>query len=865
MSTPCDECEARGHCPAEPTGPPSPVAAIVGEALGREEELEGRPFVGRAGSLLRRALVEAGIQPQECHFNNAVMFRPPGDRNPRKREITACAPRLRRQLEAAKPQCIIALGNYGMQAVTGDPPKGITKLRGRWTEMELGGQPVPVLLTLHPAYILRVPDAYDDFLKDLRSARTGDAPDTIDPPYADYYIVSEQPRFDELMRRLETVELMSVDLETIGLYPQSEQAAILSISMSWRAGTAVAVDWLRLVEGNPHNFQRMKEALERIRLAYHNAQFDEPWLLSRGIVAPTSMDTMLAHYCTDERQGTHALKVLAKRLYQAPDYEDDLKLLLRDRGTLAKPIQPDHQPIPDDLMDYWERHGKKEKAAKTEDDRKIPLAMDEATWADDESRQAVLVYNAADADYTLRLAHDMAREMRNQGVRHVHDRVMLPAIRHFQRLERVGIRIDTEHQDSLGRAWAEECDEVEAEIRAFPGAGDINLDSWQQMERYLYDTLGLEPMPGEGEILTLAEVMDAIGGVDDPIPEAREYWSTESSAVFSNMKRRSTNTYTLWYLAHQHPFPRKMTQYRKLRTNLKTYYFSWRRAMWGDRIHPQHRIHGTRTGRGSYTDPNCHGISRRKDIKNMLMADPGYVLLYLDFSQAEVRMLAHMSGDGGLRRMCDLDIHNETMKLLFSLTDEQAAALAPERREYFRRAAKTIVFGIIYGRGAKSLAPQLGMGIEETAAYRERFLRGIPRGTRWMEFQKRQALTRGYSETLQGFRRRYHLGMARRDRKYRGDVERQSVNQPIQGSVSMMTTETAIRTHDRIDSWGVESRPFLHTHDGFGVFVPEDVADRAQEAMIEIAHDVPFETDVRFAIEVSRGQRWGDAEEVYSG
>ena len=876
MNTPtCAECIAVGACPVVPSGNTRrPPLAIVGEAPGEVEMDDGVPFVGKAGSLLRRALTEAGIPQADCYYDNAIMRLDPSGRKPRPKEIAECNPRLMANLEAVDPSMILALGNFGMSAVLGVKPTGILKERGRTHIIEINQREYMVALTVHPSYVLRVPDAWDEFLADLVSIRNslrgeaGGMGEAVPPPFDDYVMIDTQAGFDALLRRLETVEAMAVDLETVGVYPQSPDGHILSIGLSWKRGTGVCVDWQALLDtGGTHplaerNVSALAEAFRRIRTAYHNGQFDVHWLLSRGIEPDYRMDTMLAHYVTDERTGTHALKDISASRYAATPYDEELKALLRERKTLGRSIRPEPVPVPDDLLDYKP----KPREAK-EDDRKAPLAMSLDTWIDEPSRHAVMRYNAADADYTWRLTEDLARDMRTERTRRVHDQVMIPAARHFIRLEQHGVRVDTDYQDSLAREWVGELREVEADLRAFHGAGDLNFRSTDQMSSYLYETLDLDMMEARGEVLTTGEVFQAINSIppSQMSEEAREYWSTASSAVFSKMKPTSTSTYMLHWLGHQHEFPRRMIRYRELMTMLQTYYYGWRAVMHGDRIHPRYRIHGTRTGRMSSTDPNVHGTARKKIIKDMLIADPGYTLIYMDYSQAEIRMLAHFSRDPLLMEACREDIHRAVSRTLFGVTDEDLDAMDPERRSFLRRAAKTIVFGIIYGRGATSLAPQMGTTVDEAMTYRDAFLRRMHRARRWIEEQKDMVMRLGYSETLQGFRRRYSLDMARRDREYASQVARYAVNQPIQGSVSMMTTHTNIRMHEIVDSWGVMTHPWPHTHDGFGIQVPNEVADDALDAMIRVAHDVPFETDVNFAVEVARGDRWGSVEEVYNG
>ncbi len=140
---------------------------IIGEAPGRDEDLEGRPFVGRAGQLLDRMLAAIDLDETNVHITNVVYWRPPGNRTPTPQETQICRPFLERQVELVDPQFILLLGGAAAKSVL-DIGEGIMRLRGKWRDISLGGKQVRALATLHPAYLLRTPAAkrmaWRDFL-----------------------------------------------------------------------------------------------------------------------------------------------------------------------------------------------------------------------------------------------------------------------------------------------------------------------------------------------------------------------------------------------------------------------------------------------------------------------------------------------------------------------------------------------------------------------------------------------------------------------------------------------------------------------------------------------------------------------------
>lgn len=887
----CYSCKRQGRCPVMPSGNENrPSLAIIGEAAGEDDIKQGKPFTGRAGSLLRSSLVEVGIRIPDVYLDNAVMFRPEGNKNPSKTALEACRPRLFQNLKRVRPRLILGLGNFGRSAVLGKVVTGILSHRGTHEMVDIDGVKMPAFFSIHPSYVLRKQDAYIDFMHDLeRVKRIIDGEEyEIPPPYENYLLIDTQVRFEALMRRLAQIDAMAVDLETAGLFPWTKNNAILSVGMSWARERAVVLDWQALIKGHPENLRQLRAHMERIKCSFHNGQFDVHWLWANGIQPNYDFDTMLGHFCLDERQGSHGLKRLAIDRYQSPEYDGDLKRLLLNRGTLGKGEGNNPPRWTKNLLQFKVDKAKtnREKIALVEknrhrftgspyqaksintatEDRKIPLSLSLDTWKDEVSRKSIMKYNGADADYTWRLTEDLQAEMEEQGILHTHDDVMIPTALHFIDLEQVGLRIDTKYQDELGDKWLVQLREIDKVLHSFPGVPkDMNFDSPQQMARFLYDVLKLDPMKSEGEILSQEEVLSEIASLEELGDAAREYFNTASSAIFSNLKKRSTNTYMLHWLGHQHDFPRLMVDRRNLMTKLRTYYFSWRSYMKYNRLHVRYRVHGARTGRMSSTDPNLHGMMRLKEIKNMVIADEGYTALYCDYSQAEIRMLAHLSRDEILRIACNGDIHREVSKQLFRVTDAQLDEMTEEHRTFLRRAAKTIAFGIIYGRMPNSLAPQLGVTVEEATEYRDNFLTQMPDASRYINLQKHLVGRTGEVQNIYGFKRRFPLEMAYRDRRYQSEMERQAVNSPIQGGVSMMTTLANIRIEDEITSWGYRPLPWPHVHDGFGIQVPTEIAEEATSALIEIVHDVGFETDVHFAVEVHRGQRWGDLKQVYEG
>ncbi|WP_342586284.1 uracil-DNA glycosylase [Methylobrevis pamukkalensis] len=151
-------------------GNPQARLMLVGEAPGRDEDIEGRPFVGRSGKLLDRMLAAIGLDRSSAYIANVIYWRPPGNRDPSDLEVSICRPFILRQIELVNPAVLMFLGNQPSKALVGrDAMAGIRKFRGRWRTFDIAGRPVPLMPTYHPAYLLRQPIekrlAWRDFLE----------------------------------------------------------------------------------------------------------------------------------------------------------------------------------------------------------------------------------------------------------------------------------------------------------------------------------------------------------------------------------------------------------------------------------------------------------------------------------------------------------------------------------------------------------------------------------------------------------------------------------------------------------------------------------------------------------------------------
>lgn len=430
----CESCTLSEQPFVGPSGPSKARVAIVGEGPGAMEVTKGIPFVGQAGGLLNAVLDEVGIDRAQCFVTNSVCCRPPENRNPTSKEISACKPRLLWELECCGPDIIILLGNIAMRAALGIA--GISKMHGSatWSDIFKAW----VIPTYHPAAVLRNQGLYIDLVRDLRKAtRVLERPPASPRINGVHYVVLENKRdVDELCARLKEVGRAASDGEW------SSRGELLCAGFSWRMGTAVEVP--RRVLDMPYTKERLNSAAKEITLGGHNFKSDTQVYWNHGLTnVRVGFDTMLKHYCLDSRQGTHDLEQLAGIHFNDSNYDREVKQYITHM-----------EDCPEDLM--WQ-------------------------------------YNAKDVSYTVGLDDIFSEDMTNDNWR-VYNEMLIPASHVLARMEHLGCMVDMPYLRRLDGELRAKAGKLEAEMIAAAGV-DFNPNSPKQITEILYTTLEL-PVPG---------------------------------------------------------------------------------------------------------------------------------------------------------------------------------------------------------------------------------------------------------------------------------------------------------------------------------------------------------------------------------
>ncbi|WP_375589929.1 DNA polymerase I [Hoeflea alexandrii] len=430
-------------------------------------------------------------------------------------------------------------------------------------------------------------------------------------------------------------------------------------------------------------------------------------------------------------------------------------------------------------------------------------------------------YAAEDAEVTLRLWHVLKPRLVADGVASVYERLERPLAPVLMRMEKHGIRVDRQILSRLSGELAQGAAALEAEIQELAGE-NFNVGSPRQLGEILFDKMGL---PGGTKTKT-------------------GQWSTTAQALED-------------LAAAGHELPRKIVDWRQL-TKLKSTYTD---ALPGfinpetKRVHTSFAMAATTTGRLSSSDPNIQNIPVRtaagRKIRTAFIAEPGNVLISADYSQIELRVLAHVANIPQLTQAFadGVDIHAMTASEMFGVPVEGMPSEV-------RRRAKAINFGIIYGISAFGLANQLGIERSEAGEYIRKYFERFPGIKDYMEATKAEAKENGYVKTIFG-RRAHYPEIRSSNPQVRAFNERAAINAPIQGSAADIIRRAMVRMEPALEKAGKKARMLLQVHDELifetaeadaGSIIPVIVEVMENAAMPAVDMAVPLKVDARAAL-----------------
>jgi DNA polymerase-1 len=444
------------------------------------------------------------------------------------------------------------------------------------------------------------------------------------------------------------------------------------------------------------------------------------------------------------------------------------------------------------------------------------LTMDKA------SVEAVTPYACQDADYALEISRILWPKIEAQNLAGLYRDLELPLIGILAEMETVGIKVDGAVLRALSEELSTELARLEKEIYAASGT-EFNINSPSQLADVLFRKLqltGTKKTKGAGALSTAMDVLEE--------------------------------------LAPLHPLPRLVLEYRQLAKFRSTYADALFEIIDPDtgRIHTSYNQTVASTGRLSSSDPNLQNIPARGEwgrrFRAAFIPEKGYAFLAADYSQIELRVLAHMSGDSALIEtfVAGRDVHEETANRVFG----PSSGLFKEEQ---RRRAKIINFSMIYGASAFSLAGQLGTSNHEAQAFIDKYYETYPGVKTFLDRIVDEAAERGYSETLIG-RKRPVPELRSSDKTVRQAGRRIALNNPLQGTAADIMKKAMIDVRNELDKRGLAARMVLQVHDELVFEVPE--AERAAvEKIVRSRMEDVCEFKVPLKVSLGWGPSWAEA------
>ncbi len=430
-------------------------------------------------------------------------------------------------------------------------------------------------------------------------------------------------------------------------------------------------------------------------------------------------------------------------------------------------------------------------------------------------------YACEDADITLKLKHILEAKVEEEGLSRLLKKLEIPLVPVLARMELAGVLVDTEHLALISKEMERLMENLQNDIFHLAGE-EFNINSTKQLGHILFEKLKLKPVKKTKK-----------GGL-------------------------STGMEVLEKLALEHPLPKLVLEYRQLTKLHSTYVLSLPKMInpRTGRIHTSFNQAVTSTGRLSSSDPNLQNIPIRTEwgrkIRQAFIAPKGYKLISADYSQIELRILAHFAEDEKLIEAFveNRDIHQQTAAEIFGVALEE---VTPE----MRRRAKTVNFGIIYGMSPYGLSQDLGISVEEAKSYIKLYFSRYPGVRRFIEETIQKAKETEMVHTIMG-RRRFIPEISSRNRNVREMGERFAINTPIQGSAADIIKLAMIEVDKRLMEDNLQSKMILQVHDELLIEAPEEEVEKVSQ-MVKDAMEGVYKLKVPLKVDVGIGDNWEEA------
>lgn len=812
---PCPDCPFGGPRVGG-KGDPNSRYVIIGESPGRQELIKKLPFVGPSGEVLEKSLAQVPINVEPYYINALQCY--PGNADDKKdqeklaRGVAACRQRVLTQLAQAPRDLILALGTPALWSISGNTDLRITFERGKFLPSPLAKRGyVP---TVHPAFLMRGGNGVStqQYMRDVKYANEiflGKPPKQ--PPNVQYEFVRDERDIRDVAAYFASSAhgeqpIIAGDVETTGFSFLSDRIVCMGFAAS-------ATE----VFGVPEHLLRLAGPLFDVpnaKYMWHGGKFDVKMLWALGYKqARVDEDSMLMSYVLDEKGGIHDLETVSSDWLGAPNWKAMLDGLVPDK-------------VPDITQPKGWRRGN----------------------YGDIPRDILHQYMCYDIGNTRGL-YNVIRPVINadRNLRTAYERTLIPGANFLARVEWRGLYVDLERNKANTDWYQEKLNKHRADFlkfaEQFPDSGytDKLMNSHIQMKRLLYDDLKI-PMY-KGQRTTDKKVMEKL----PPHPILQ----------ILKLSRKDSKEYG--------------TYVKNVRDNVDL----------DACVHTTYMQHGTRTGRLASKDPNVQNVPRNPRIRGQYMARPGRRFVEPDLNQAELRALAIFSNDAALCHIYEtagMSLHDELRAEIwgypkdwrdeqieaylskFGLTHDTRFGKNGEDRivEEQKMRAKTVNFGIPYGRENFSIAEEFSIAPSEAQGWINAWYRKYPQAHKFLEACRQVPIKGQVLVNVFGFKRRFGVV----GQELLKGMQNEASNFPCQSTASHITLHA-----------GIECQPVLEreydtyicnlVHDSILLDCPDDDAICSEVAKMVMSkmEEVPKKwglTRIPFKAESKMGYRWGE-------
>jgi len=608
-----------------------------------------------------------------------------------------------------------------------------------------------------------------------------------------YLTVTDAATLQAVVEKLSAAPLISFDVETTGTDPM--QAALVGLGVAWGKGEAAYIP------------------------VAHQEGTQLPWETVRAALAPVFADVNRPKVAHNTKYDAvvcirHGLPVAG---------------LWHDTMTLAWLLDPASHSL----------------GLKSSAERELGWRMTEISDLIGSGRKQVTIdyapieqvgaYCGADCDATLQLFHLYEPRVREAGLWPLYESIELPLLPVLAAMEMAGIRLDTDFLAEMSTQLAERL--LYCETRLYEIAGhEFNIRSTQQLSQLLFGEMGF---PTTGMKKTKSGFFSTAAGELDKLANSNDELNPEQAEALNLILEQR--------------------QLEKLRGTYVDALPVLVNPATG-RLHTSYNQTGSSTGRLSSNSPNLQNIPIRtemgREIRKAFVAPKGWLLLAADYSQVELRVLAHVAQEPGLLEAFrqDLDIHSATASKLFDVALDEV-----DRSQ--RGLAKTINFATIYGVSAYGLSSRSEMGPAEAQRFLDQYFATYPRVRTFIDETIRKATDDGYVETLLGRKRFFPELQAKLPYTQRQALERAAINAPIQGTAADVIKIAMIHLHRRLQEGGYQARMLLQVHDELVLEMPEAEREAVTALVVEVMESA-YKLDIPLKVDAEVGPNWYDMEKA---